>query len=282
MEVGNFVKSTIGIIVALIVVVSVAIPIISDVSTTTIEHENSGYRYKADLQSGTTTFAISEGKVMMNGAVLEGDPSAYEVLVVADSFIARATVTSAAAQTYGSLILYSSSVTDSTKAKTLTSGETLTIASGTWTISGGSSTETGTYTWCIVPSATGTLGAYAPTSTISINDGDTVYAANVLGTKWVASGDGETMTTTLAITGEGSTATIAVEFTAEEKDGATELSSMTPSTSAKYSAIYAPISWTTSADAGAVGSLISIIPILIVTGLIVAVISAFVRTRAGA
>ena len=143
-------------------------------------------------------------------------------------------------------------------------------------------TETGTYAWCIVPSASGTLGAFAPNSTISINDGDTVYAANVLGTKWVASGDGQTMTTNLALTTEGSTATIAVGFKAEEKDGATELSSMTPNISATYGAIYAPISWTTVADAGAVGSLISIIPILIITGLIVAVIGAFVRTKTGA
>ena len=288
-------KSTIGIIVVLIVIVSVAVPILSQMESGVSERSNNttqNYMMSDDTETGVAVECVSTSSYKIDGKTYSLTTSSAPLWVVADSIWLQ--MRSSGSNVYG----VSGFNNFSMKA-----GDKLTFSAGEWTIEG-SVSKTGSYTTLIYPSSDGLLGIF--TKPVWVDNDATWYAFNNFAI--AADADGKTRqifalmstteskTTTIAdciyTTGVGyvqdiaGTLSISPKTTGESNSASTQYSGVTwtykPSTgdtvTATSAIIVAPVSYTSLVGSETpVGAMISIIPILMIVGLIVAVIALFLR-----
>ena len=272
-------KTTIGIIVVLIVVVSVAVPIISDqAATLTISENNDNAEYKLALleEKGSVTFTAGTNQIVIDGTTW----TTTGLYAITDSTIFTSLVTGnfnifdigSNQHRYGNL-------------------SSIVFTDGTWTAYDTSETPaaimTGTYSYLLYPSNNGTYGFWNNVGHWTSNS-STYYSISasafgiVLGAlkgSSVESVIGMTQDTNETI--EPSTISLTPYYTQDNGNSryysyvATTINSSEP-TSQNVTRMIAPISYLTDEE-NPVGAMISIIPILMIVGLIVAVIVAFLR-----
>lgn len=295
MEVGNFVKSTIGIIVVLIVIVSVAVPIISQMESGVSEHSNNttqSYAMDDETETTVTVECVSTSSYKINNKTYTLTAESATLWVVADSVWMQM-------RSVGCNIFGVSGFNNIT----MSAGDIMTFSAGSWAYDGANS-RTGSYTTLLYPADKGPLGMF--TAPVWIDDDATWYAfcnipiANDSDGKArqifaLTSTTGSTTTIiadSIYTTGVGydqniaGTLTVSPNATGKSTTAATQYSGATwtytptsgdPITSSR-AFIVAPITYTTLVGSETpVGAMISIIPILMIVGLIVAVIALFLR-----
>lgn len=278
MEINNFVKGVIGAVVLIVVVVAVAIPIISGLDNASGENTGETARYDA---GGSHLIAVGADGVTVDGVTV-ANPSATTYIVIADTM-------NVSMSTAGALTLTTVSGT-AYATTTMASGSSLSLANGTASYtatSGGDATEYG-YSKAFVYDADGRWGAYSG-ATIHALPGSTVTA-------WVASSTqmgladikGGELVTSKAFTISSSTATeqtitAATSGYTEAEDGSVTYTAPVTLTysggSISATTLLAPVSYGIE-NQEAINSLITLIPLLLVIGIVMAVIYTFL-TRTG-
>lgn len=278
MEINNFVKGVIGAMVLIVVVVAVAIPIISGLDNASGENTGETARYDA---GGSHLIAVGADGVTVDGVTV-ANPSATTYIVIADTL-------NVSMSTAGALTLTTVSGT-AYATTTMASGSSLSLANGTASYaatSGGDATEYG-YSKAFVYDADGRWGAYSG-ATIHALPGSTVTA-------WVASSTqmgladikGGQLVASKAYTISSSTATeqtitAATSGYTETDDGSVTYTAPVTLTysggSISATTLLAPVSYGIE-NQEAINSLITLIPLLLVIGIVMAVIYTFL-TRTG-
>ena len=259
-----------------VVVVAVAIPIIGSLDNAS--GENSGETARYDV-GGSHIIAVGSGGVTVDGETV-ANPSAATYLLIADTL-------SVSMSTAGALTLTTVSGTAYATA-TIASGGSLSIANGTasYTASGGDAT-TYTYTKAYVYDADGSWGSYSG-ATIKALGSSTVTAfvtsstqmgfADVRGGQLVDA----TAYTIATSTATAQTITAVTSGYTENDDGSVSYTAPMTLTysggSISATTVLAPVSYGIE-NQEAISSMITLVPLLIVVGMIVAVIAIFVSKR---
>ena len=295
MEVANFVKSTIGIIVVLIVIVSVAVPILSQMEAGISERANNttqSYVMMDDAETTVTVDYVSTSSYKINDKTFTLTASSQTLVVLADSLWVQ--------------MLSSGSVVNDFQTGAdiyLSPGDSLTFADGSWSLTG-STTRSGSYTTLLYPSDRGDLGLF--TTPVWIDDDATAYmytnfaiadssddkTRKIYALVSVTGSTSTVVSASIYTTGSGYNQTLDGSLTAvlKETGESSRVSTQyngvawtyTPTTGSAVTSnsgvIIAPLSYTTLVGSETpVGAMISIIPMLMIVGLIVAVIALFLR-----
>lgn len=260
-----------------VVVVAVAIPIIGSLDNAS--GENSGETARYDV-GGSHIIAVGSGGVTVDGEAV-ANPSAATYLLIADTL-------SVSMSTAGALTLTTVSGTAYATA-TIASGGSLSIANGTasYTATSGGGATTYTYTKAYVYDADGSWGSYSG-ATIKALGSSTVTAfvtsstqmgfADVRGGQLVDA----TAYTIATSTATAQTITAVTSGYTENDDGSVSYTAPMTLTysggSISATTVLAPVSYGIE-NQEAINSMITLVPLLIVVGMIVAVIAIFVSRR---
>ena len=261
-----------------IVVVTVAVPIIGSMDTASGENSGETARYDA---GGSHTIAVGSDGVTIDGDTI-ATPSATTYLVMADTL-------SVSMSTSGTLTLSTISGTAYATA-TIASGGSLSLANGkaSYTATSGGDATVYTYTKAFVYDANGAWGAYSGATVKAL--GSTTVTAFVASSTQMGFADvrGGTMTDATAYTISSSTATAqtitaVTSGYAENEDGTV---SYTAPMTLTYSGgtisattVLAPVSYGIE-NQEAINSMIAVVPILMIVGIVLAVVAYFIaRSR---
>lgn len=256
-----------------VVVVAVAIPIISSLDNAS--GENSGETARYDV-GGSHIIAVGSGGVTVDGETV-ANPSAATYLLIADTL-------SVSMSTAGALTLTTVSGTAYATA-TIASGGSLTLANGTasYTATSGGAATTYDYTKAFTYNESGKYGAYSGATVKAL--GSTTVTAFVTSSTQMGFADvrGGQLVDATAYTIATSTAT-AQTITAvtsgytENDDGSV---SYTAPMTLTYSGgtisattVLAPVSYGLTGQES-VNSIIAIIPVIMVVGMLLAVVGAY-------
>ena len=278
MQMNDFVKATISVVILIVVVVAVAIPIISGLDNATGENTGETARYDA---GGSHMIAVGSDGVTIDGIAVE-DPSATTYIVIADTL-------NVSMSTAGALTLNTVNGT-AYATTTIASGGSLSLTNGTATYTATSGGDPTTYHYgkCYVYNESGRYGSYSG-ATIDALGSATVTAfvasSTQMGFADVRGGQliDATAYTISSSTATAQTITAVTSGYAENEDGSV---SYTAPMTLTYSGgtmsattVLAPVSYGIE-NQEAINSMITLVPLLIVVGVIVAVIGLFIKSRA--
>ena len=151
MQMNDFIKATISVVILIVVVVAVAIPIISGLDNATGENTGETARYDA---GGSHMIAVGSDGVTIDGIAVE-DPSATTYIVIADTL-------NVSMSTTGALTLNTVNGT-AYATTTIASGGSLSLTNGTATYTATSGGDPTTYHYgkCYVYDESGRYGSYS-------------------------------------------------------------------------------------------------------------------------
>ena len=277
MDISRMTSAIVAIVAMVILVVVVAVPIMSDLDSAT--GENTGETARYDV-GGSHTIAVGSGGVTIDGDAV-ANPSATAYIVIADTL-------NVSMSTAGALTLTTVSGT-AYATTTIASGGSLSLANGTasYTASSGGAATTYEYTKAFVFDENGKYGAYSG-ATVKGLSSTTVTA-------WVASSTqmgmadvkGGELIDAAAYTISSSTAT--AQTITSVTSGCTENDDGSVSYTAPMTLTYsggtisattvlAPVSYGLQGQEE-VSAIIAIMPVIMVVGILMAAIGAFVYTR---
>lgn len=277
MDIGRMTSAIVAIVAMVIVVVVVAVPIMSDLDSAT--GENTGETARYDV-GGSHIIAVGSGGVTIDGDTI-ANPSATTYIVIADTL-------NVSMSTAGALTLTTVSGT-AYATTTIASGGSLSLANGTasYTASSGGAATTYEYTKAFVFDENGRYGAYSG-ATVKGLSSTTVTA-------WVASSTqmgmadvkGGELVKATAYTISSSTATaqtitaVTSGYTENEDGSVSYTAPMTLTYSGgtiSATTVLAPVSYGLQGQEE-VSAIIAIMPVIMVVGILMAVIGAFIYTR---
>ena len=297
MEIGTMTKGIMGVLVMIILVVTVAIPIISDVNSggdTAVTGTNTGQLYNMNVITDGSEVVwtyIGPGQYSVNDETYttEGTTWADANVLFAEGIIVTINASGAIIQT------------DKTKTITAAVGDTVTCSGGTWTLHDASASQDymGSYTTVAFRDDDGDYGYWTITGVdVNVSDDSRIYGflrsdsskpeneslcTYVSGTIGdLAASGGWTYSDRSPTTPTGSiTVTTTIQEESEYYDTVSSRISISYGGASYTTNLVAPLEYTediTRAE-GAVHTIIDVVPILLVVGILLGVITLFV-TRA--
>lgn len=277
MEVNRMVTAIVGVVIMIVVVVAVAIPIISGLDNAT--GENTGETARYDV-GGSHTIAVGSEGVTIDGDAIT-NPSATTYIVIADTL-------NVSMSTAGALTL--TTVSGTTYATTtIASGGSLSLANGTasYTATSGGVATTYDYTKAFVYNEAGKYGAYSGATVKAL--GSTTVTAWVASSTQMGMADvkGGELTDATAYTISSTTATeqtitaVTSGYTENDDGSVSYTAPMTLTYSGgtiSATTVLAPVSYGLAGQES-VNSIIAIIPVIMVVGILLAVVGAFLYYR---
>lgn len=270
-------KQILGAIVAVIIICTVAIPIIDSMPSTAYSYaENEQYSNKlAFVESPTleielTNASTREMKINDNTITYNGS-----FTIISSGF----GIGAASSNTNLFLISAESNTT-------LATGDKISITSGAWTFTPTSgSTQSGQIDWILYPDESGTWAKFANLNAKVSADSTIYVAGGAAGTSGCAKGSVEGDFTTEWIYPTGSTMTITLNKTPIEGGlsynvdctngiSSTNGTSSTSGTGTGY--VYAPIKYKVESNS-IVDTIVDIIPVLLISAVLIWIASGFVR-----
>lgn len=276
MDISRMTTAIVAIVVMVIVVVTVAVPIISSLDSAT--GENTGETARYDV-GGSHTIAVGSDGVTIDGDTI-ANPSATTYIVIADTL-------NVSMSTAGALTL--TTVSGTTYATTtIASGGSLSLANGTasYTATSGGAATTYDYSKAYVFDENGKYGSYSgaikalPSTTVTawVASSTQMGFADIKGGELVKA----TAYTISSTTATAQTVTAVTSGYAENEDGSV---SYTAPMTLTYSGgtisattVLAPVSYGLAGQES-VNSIIAIIPVIMVVGILLAVVGAFLYYR---
>lgn len=286
MDLKTIPLTAIGVAIAVLIVSVVAVPILSDSQTMiTSQANNTNERYMSIFSNEKVILSESEdGAPLINGIpISDFAPSLLSYyLVISDKLIARCITNSGILSSWS----YSGIASDGTVFNLLQSTTVqpiiCTFENGTYNFTKGSTNYTGTYSNLLVPSKTGTYGAYYPSSSMPLyaNDDTTIYVVKAASSEsYVSSGTIDDIKTSFHIVDNaaGDQIQIGLTSTVVDSNGMDIYKITGLEIPAGYTYIFAPISYTIISDGdNSVRTIIGIIPVLLIVSLIIGIVSTVV------
>lgn len=276
MNISRMTTAIVAIVVMVIVVVTVAVPIISSLDSAT--GENTGETARYDVGGSHTIAVVSDG-VTIDGDTI-ANPSATTYIVIADTL-------NVSMSTAGALTL--TTVSGTTYATTtIASGGSLSLANGTasYTTTSGGAATTYDYTKAYVFDENGKYGSYSgaikalPSTTVTawIASSTQMGFADIKGGELVKA----TAYTISSTTATAQTVTAVTSGYTENDDGSVGYTApMTLTYSGgtiSATTVLAPVSYGLAGQES-ISSIIAIIPVIMVVGILLAVVGAFLYYR---
>lgn len=276
MDISRMTTAIVAIVVMVIVVVTVAVPIISSLDSAT--GENTGETARYDV-GGSHTIAVGSDGVTIDGDTI-ANPSATTYIVIADTL-------NVSMSTAGALTL--TTVSGTTYATTtIASGGSLSLANGTasYTTTSGGAATTYDYTKAYVFDENGKYGSYSgaikalPSTTVTawVASSTQMGFADIKGGELVKA----TAYTISSTTATAQTVTAVTSGYTENDDGSVGYTApMTLTYSGgtiSATTVLAPVSYGLAGQES-ISSIIAIIPVIMVVGILLAVVGAFLYYR---
>lgn len=280
---NNLASLTVSIIVGIIIVGCVLMPVINDAtqSTEKIERDQANImNLMNETSEFTLTFDHSTRAITLNDVALE-NLTDHEILVVTDKVcVEKATINNGASLTIWADGLESLTISGVNK------DTSISLSSGTLTFTNGDDTETYTTTFAYIYDKSGDYAAIKDnyTNAVKVNDGDKVvlfdnggwYAKSYVPVVITAT-SGEVSGTITEYAANGTTGT-AVDLTVTFKAGSFDNLTIT-NTQPTLQAI-APATYTDyENNISNYGTLLGIIPILVIIGLVLAGATAIITRK---
>ena len=277
MNISRMTTAIVAIVVMVIVVVTVAVPIISSLDSAT--GENTGETARYDV-GGSHTIAVGSDGVTIDGDAIT-NPSTTTYILIADTL-------NVSMSTAGALML--TTVSGTTYATTtIASGGSLSLANGTasYTATSGGAATTYDYSKAFIFNESGKYGAYSGATVKAL--GSTTVTAWVASSTQMGMADVKAgqLTDATAYTISGATATeqtitaVTSGYTENEDGSVSYTAPMTLTYSdgtISATTVLAPVSYGLAGQES-VNSIITIIPVIMVVGILLAVVGAFLYYR---
>ena len=297
MDVSNMTKSIIGIIVSIVIVVTVAIPIIGDVNST----------------GDTEITGTNSGQLYNMSVVTDGSEVVWEYIAAGQYTINSESYTAAGSTWADANVLFAEGIiitihsggaqiqTDKTGAIVAAVGDTVTCSDGTWTFTDTSASQsyTGSYSTVAFRDDDGDYGYWTVSGTANVNVSDDSMIYGFLRSD-ASKAENESLCTFISgrvgdLTAQGGwcyssetptevtgaiTVSTAIQSEHEYYDTISRISIENGGT--RYSTnLVAPLEYTEDIieEEGAVHTIIGVVPILLIVGVLMGVVSAFMLRR---
>lgn len=271
------VKQIITAVVAIILVMLVAVPMIdSSQNSLLIEQNNTGQRYSAiDTTDKVTISYESAGTGFLIDGVAIGDiitnDSTSVLIIISSSLILRSGYSSGSVN---SAMLYSPDFSTENKQLAFPTNSKIIFENGTWEVTiAGESTATGSYDFLMIPSKTGTMGYFDKTPNIKVNSDSKMYIVNTIsGFNLTYGSIGSGFEQAFSYDSTGAATPIQISPVYTDNDDLTYTVTNVNGLSNSWGSLIAPLTYKVlPSDNSVTYKILGIIPVLLITSVIIAV-----------